>query len=70
MLTIVVYHSKGGVGKTTLSGLLAQFMAGLGYAGAISRLYLLFQNAVVINPGPMIMGFDFVRFKTGSTFLP
>lgn len=38
MLTIVVYHSKGGVGKTTLSGLLAQFMAGLGYAGAILDL--------------------------------
>lgn len=35
MLTIVVYMRKGGVGKTTLSALTAQYLAGLGYTGVI-----------------------------------
>lgn len=38
MLTIVVYMRKGGVGKTTLSALIAQYLAGLGYTGVILDL--------------------------------
>lgn len=38
MISLLYYISKGGVGKTTLSGLTGQFLAGLGYNGVIIDL--------------------------------
>jgi len=38
MITIVVYMSKGGVGKTTIAALLGQYLAGRGYTGVIVDL--------------------------------
>jgi len=38
METLIVYISKGGVGKTTLAGLIGQYLAGIGYNVAIADL--------------------------------